>query len=84
MGYKKTVKDFLVSAELPRCEIYEMLCDIPDGDVYIYPTIEYDSLIRKDIYSFVFADEPVTTDEVKDLSKIRFYDLMRPCPPCDE
>lgn len=86
--YPLPASNFVMTyVKLPKCELYEMLCMIPNGDVYIYPTIERDG--QTDIFSIVIGDTPVHPDSimnldgVEDLRGAKFFDFGRPCPPCN-
>lgn len=83
--YPLPVENFVMTyAKLRRCELYEMLCKIPNGDVYIYPTIEWNPTIKKNLFSIVLGDTPISPGDEENPKKTVFFDFATPCPPCLE
>lgn len=67
--------------QLPRCELYQMLCQIPDGDVYIYPTMERDTVNGRPtmVFSTVFGDSPHYPGK-NIVGNMKFFNFGKPCP----
>ena len=81
--YDIPVSNFLMDyVQLPRKELNEMLCFIPDGDVFIYPVVETDpNDSTKQLFSMILSDQKVQSGQ-PDLKDIQFFDFTLPCPPC--
>lgn len=78
----------LVYFHLPRCELDQMLRQIPDGDVYALPILEpdpnYPAKEAKKRISMIFHDRPYPVPPKRETYDVgddgEYYDFIDPCP----